>query len=52
MSDTDTCCVCGDPIPDDYDKFDDDAPVYGPERGQVHHLGCEDELFKEVYCSV
>ena len=52
MSDTDTCRVCGDPIPDDYGKFDDAAPVYGPGAGDVHHLGCEDALFEEVYCSV
>jgi hypothetical protein len=47
-----TCDVCGGDIPDDYDKFDDEAPVYGPEAGDVHHLGCQDELFENVCCEV
>lgn len=49
---TDKCRVCGEPIPDEYGKFDPKAPVYGPEAGDVHHLGCEDDLFDEVYSSV
>lgn len=49
---TDNCRVCGDPIPDEYGKHDPKAPVYGPEQGQVHHLGCEEDLFEEVYAEV
>lgn len=49
---TDTCDVCGDPIPEEYDKHDPEAPVYGPEAGDVHHLGCEDGVFDEVFAEV
>lgn len=52
MSDAETCRVCGGETPDEYDKHDEKAPVYGPEAGQVHHLGCEDALFEEVYAEV
>ena len=47
---TDTCVVCGDPIPDEYDKFDDEAPVYAD--NYVYHLGCEDAIFEEVFAEV
>ena len=49
---TDTCDECGHPIPDEYDKHDPKAPVYGPGRGEVRHHDCSDELFEEVYCEV
>lgn len=42
------CFVCGDPIPDEYGKWDDDAPVYADDG--VYHKGCEDEVFEEVIC--
>lgn len=48
----DTCDVCGDPIPEEYDKFDPAAPVYGPGADDVCHLNCEDARFEEVYCEV
>jgi len=43
----DTCFVCGEPIPDEYGKFDDNAPVY-TDNGQYHRR-CEDAVFAEVY---
>lgn len=49
MSDNETCDVCGENIPDEYDKWDEKAPVYGPETQDVHHLGCQDDVFEEVY---
>lgn len=52
-TDDDTVCrVCDGSIPDEYGKFDPDAPVYGPKEGQVCHKQCEDELFEEVRCSL
>jgi len=48
----DTCDICGDPIPEEYSKFDPEAPVYGPEKGDVCHLKCEDERYDEVYCEI
>jgi len=44
------CEVCGDPIPDEYDKWDSDAPVYADDY--VYHKGCEDGVIDEVYCEV
>jgi hypothetical protein len=48
---SETCRVCGEPIPEEYDKWDSNAPVYGPERGEVRHLDCED-AFEEIYCEL
>lgn len=42
-----TCFVCGEPIPDEYSKFDPKAPVYTDDG--VYHLDCEDEVFEEVF---
>ena len=38
------CIVCGREIPDEYGKWDDDAPVYADDY--VVHKGCEDEMFE------
>lgn len=46
---TETCSVCDEAIPDDYGKFDPRAPVYADEF--VYHLGCEEDVFTEVYAS-
>jgi len=44
------CVVCGEPIPDEYGKHDEMAPVYAD--GYVYHLGCEDGVFDEVLFEV
>lgn len=44
------CEVCGDPIPNEYGKHDPKAPVYADDY--VYHLGCEDEVYEEVYAEV
>lgn len=44
------CEVCDEPIPEDYGKHDPKAPVYAD--GYVYHLGCEGDVFDEVYAEV
>lgn len=46
----DLCAVCGEPIPEDYGKWDTTAPVYADDF--VYHMGCEAEVFEEVYAEV
>lgn len=45
------CFVCNEEIPDEYGKFDPEAPVY-MDDGRVYHLKCEDGFFEEVHCEV
>jgi len=52
MSNEPVCVVCGEPFPDDYDKFDPEAPVYADEEDARYHKGCEDEIFDEVICEL
>ena len=52
MPDESDCSVCGDPIPEEYGKHDPKAPVYDDDAGEVYHLGCESEVFEEVYCEL
>lgn len=47
---SENCIVCGDPIPNEYDKYDDKAPVYAD--NYVYHLGCESGVFDEVYAEI
>jgi len=46
------CAVCGGSIPDEYGKFDPEAPVYYEEEDVYYHKGCEDEIIEEVICSL
>jgi hypothetical protein len=46
------CHVCGEEIPDEYDKFDSKAPVWDELIGTVHHLDCEHAVFEEVRAEV
>ena len=46
MSSERVCDDCGDPIPDEYGKFDNDAPIYTDDG--VYHLGCHHEMMEEV----
>lgn len=48
--DKETCKVCDDPFPEEYEKFDDDAPVYADDF--VVHLGCVDDLFEDVTAEI
>lgn len=45
-----TCAVCGDGFPDDYGKHDPNAPVHMDDG--AYHLGCEGEIFYEVFAEV
>ena len=47
---TKLCDVCDGTIPDEYTKWDPQAPVYTDDG--VYHLGCEDDVFAEVFSSV
>jgi len=49
MSDS-TCIVCGDPLPDEYEKYDRDAPVYADDY--AFHRRCQDAIFADVYETV
>jgi hypothetical protein len=45
-----TCKVCDETFPDEYDKFDPRAPVYADDY--VYHLECEGDIYDEVYAEV
>jgi hypothetical protein len=44
------CFICGEPVDSDAAKHDDTRPVYTD--GGAYHLGCESDVFDEVYAEV